>query len=63
MHGQTILPFIIFKGKQYTESLWQSAEEAVGECTLGISDNGWLNYKIGIEWLKHFKRHTRRIEA
>lgn len=63
MHGQTIPPFIIFKGKQHTESLWQSAEEAVGECTIGMSDNGWSNHEMGIQWLKHFERYTRRTEA
>jgi len=40
MHGQTIPLFIIFKGKKYIESLWQSAEEAVGEYTIRILENG-----------------------
>ncbi|OCL00022.1 uncharacterized protein K441DRAFT_725646 [Cenococcum geophilum 1.58] len=40
MHGQTILPFIIFRGRQYTASLWQEAVEAVGDYTIGILENG-----------------------
>ena len=43
MYRQTILPFIIFKGRQYIESLWQEAEKAVGECIIVISENRWLN--------------------
>jgi len=40
MHGQIIPPFIIFKGKQYTDLLWETAEEAIGKCLIGITENG-----------------------
>jgi len=55
MHRQTIPPFIIFKGQQYTNSLWETAEEAVGDCSIGITENGWSNREMGFKWLKHFK--------
>jgi len=43
IYRQIIPPFIIFKGRQHIENLWQEAEEAIGECTIIISENGWLN--------------------
>jgi len=63
MHGQTIPPFVIFKGRQHTDSLWETAEEAVGDCSIGMTENGWSNEEMGLKWLEHFERHTRRIEA
>ena len=48
MHGQTIPPFIIFRGRQHTASLWQEAVEAVGDCIIGMSENGWLNQELGM---------------
>jgi hypothetical protein len=48
MQGGIIPPFIIFKGRQYIESLWQEAEEAIGECTIVISENGWSNQELGV---------------
>ena len=43
MYSQIIPPFFIFKGRQYIESLWQEAVEAVGDCAIGMSENGWSN--------------------
>ena len=63
MHGQTIPPFVIFKGQQHTDSLWETVEEAVGDCLIGMTENGWSNGEIGFKWLEHFKRYTQRIEA
>jgi len=63
IYGQTIPPFVIFKGWQYTDSLWETAEEAVGDCLIGMTENGWLNKEMGLKWLKYFERYTQRIEA
>ena len=63
MHRQIIPLFIIFKGKQYTDLLWEIAEEAVGECLIGITENGQSNEEMDLKWLQHFKRYTQRIEA
>ena len=49
MHGQIIPPFIIFKGKQHTNILWETAEKAIGEYLIGITENGWLNEEIGLK--------------
>ena len=63
IYRQMIPPFIIFKGQQYINSLWEIAEEAVGDCLIKITENGWLNEEMGFKWLKHFKQYTRRIKA
>jgi len=43
MYRQTILLFIIFKGRQYIDLLWQEAVCAVGECSIRMTENRWLN--------------------
>lgn len=55
IYGQTIPLFIIFKKQQYTDSLWETAEEAVSNYLIRITENGWLNREIGFKWLKYFK--------
>ena len=63
MYRQTIPLFIIFKGRQYIESLQQEVEEAVGECTLVINENGWSNQELGVWWLEYFEQYTRQTEV
>ena len=58
IHGQTIPPFVIFKGRQHTDSLWETAEETIGDCSIGMTENGWLNEEMGLKWLEHFEQHT-----
>ena len=40
IHRQIIPLFIIFKGKQHTDLLWETAKEAVGEYLIRIIENG-----------------------
>ena len=63
MHRQIILLFIIFKGKQHTDLLWETVEEAVGECLIGMIENGWSNEEMGLKWLQYFERYTWRTEV
>jgi len=51
MAGTIIPPFIVFKGHVYTERMWEEAYEALGNCAIDISKNGWLNQEIGLKWL------------
>ncbi len=30
---------------------------------LAVSDNGWTNDELGVEWLRHFNRYTPLIET
>ena len=41
--GITILPFIVFKGYIYSKGIQEDAREALGDCLIGLSKNGWLN--------------------
>jgi len=60
-NGSTIPPFLVFKGKQHTQAMWEEALASVGECTIGLTENGWSNAEVGFEWLKHFERHSKPI--
>jgi hypothetical protein len=53
--GWAILPFLIFAGK-YHLSAWY--EDIPRDWAIAVSDNGWTSNKIGVEWLKHFIKHT-----
>ena len=54
--GWSILPFLVFAG-QYHLSAWYE-EDILRDCAIAVSDNGWTTNKIGVEWLKHFIKHT-----
>jgi hypothetical protein len=55
--GWTIPPFLIFAG-QYHLSAWYE-EDIPRDWAIAISDNGWTNNELGVEWLKHFNAHTK----
>jgi len=40
IYRQIIPPFIIFKGRQHTDSLWETIEEAIEDYLIGIIENG-----------------------
>jgi hypothetical protein len=54
--GWAIPPFIIFAG-QYHLSAWY-AEDIPRDCAIAVSDIGWTTNELGVEWLKHFIKHT-----
>jgi hypothetical protein len=55
--GWTIPPFLIFAG-QYHLSAWYEEAEIPRDWAIAVSDNGWTNNELGVEWLKHFINHT-----
>jgi hypothetical protein len=55
--GWTIPPFLIFAG-QYHLSTWYEEETILRDWAIAVSDNGWTTNKLGVEWLKHFIKHT-----
>ena len=55
--GWSIPPFLIFAG-QYHLSAWYE-EDILRDWVIAVSDNGWTNNKLGVEWLKHFDAHTK----
>jgi hypothetical protein len=55
--GWAIPPFLIFAG-QYHLSAWYEEEDIPRDWAIAVSDNGWTTNELGVEWLKHFIKHT-----
>lgn len=55
--GWSIPPFLIFTGK-YHLSAWYEEVEIPRDWAIAVSDNGWTTNELGVEWLKHFVKHT-----
>jgi hypothetical protein len=56
--GYAIPPFIIYKGRVHI-SAWYEETSIPRNWKLSVSENGWTNNKLGLEWLKHFNAHTK----
>ena len=54
--GWCLPPFVILSGKLHQASWYQHLPP---DWVIAISDNGWTTDKLGVEWVKHFDRHTR----
>ncbi|KAF7568168.1 hypothetical protein PtrM4_127810 [Pyrenophora tritici-repentis] len=49
-------------GKITTQLYYLSAwyeEDILRDWAIAVSDNGWTNNELGVEWLKHFNAHTQ----
>jgi len=55
--GWAFPPFIIFAG-QYHLSAWYEEEDIPRNWAIAVSDNSWTTNELGVEWLKHFIKHT-----
>jgi hypothetical protein len=55
--GWLVPPFLIFAG-QYHLSAWYEEADIPRDWAIAVSDNGWTTNKLGVEWLKHFIKHT-----
>ena len=56
--GYAILPFIIYKGRVHI-SAWYEETDIPRNWKLSVSENGWTNNALSLEWLKHFDTHTK----
>ena len=54
--GWAIPPFIIFAGQHHLSAWYE--EDIPRDWAFSLSDNGWTTNEIGVEWLKHFIKHT-----
>lgn len=50
-------PFIIFPGKQIQQGWVDLAIDK--ETIVRVSENGWTDQEIGLEWLQHFDKYTQ----
>ncbi|RYN15402.1 hypothetical protein AA0112_g12766, partial [Alternaria arborescens] len=55
--GWSVPPFLIFAGR-YHLSAWYE-EDIPRDWAIAVSDNGWTNNELGVEWLKHFNAYTK----
>jgi hypothetical protein len=55
--GQSIPPFIISAG-QYHLANWYRECDLPSDWVIALSQNGWTNNQLGLDWLKHFDRST-----
>ena len=56
--GWSVPPFLIFAGK-YHLSAWYEEAEIPRDWAIAVSDNGWTNNELGVDWLKHFDAYTK----
>ncbi|KAF1929830.1 transposase, partial [Didymella exigua CBS 183.55] len=54
--GWSIPPFLILAGKLHQASWYQDLPP---DWTVAVSDNGWTTDELGLDWVKHFNRHTQ----
>jgi hypothetical protein len=52
--GWSILPFFIFKAKNYDQAWYHNPLD----WRIGVSKNGWTTNELGLAWLQHFIHHT-----
>jgi len=55
--GETIPPYIIINGKRRMDNWFNSGLDS--EIIIDISDSGYTNNRIGLDFLKHFIKHTQ----
>src|SRR4051812_26892790 len=55
--GWAIPPFIILKG-QYHLASWYTETRLPGDWVIATTENGWTTNERGLEWIKHFDKHT-----
>jgi hypothetical protein len=56
--GWAIQPFIVVAG-QYHLANWYRESNLPGDWAIATTQNGWTDNETGLEWLKHFDRHTK----
>ena len=55
--GWSIPPFLVVQGA-YHLSNWYTESGLPQDWVIKPTSNGWTNNETGLEWLKHFDRHT-----
>ncbi|ESZ90366.1 hypothetical protein SBOR_9248 [Sclerotinia borealis F-4128] len=55
--GESIPPFLVVKGKNHLSS-WYTESDLLPDWVIKTTSNGWTNNETGLEWIKHFNKHT-----
>ena len=56
--GWTVPPFIIVAGKNHLAS-WYQNSGFPPDWVISVSENGWTTNERGMDWIRHFEKHTR----
>ncbi|KAL2885016.1 hypothetical protein HOO65_090311 [Ceratocystis lukuohia] len=56
--GWAIAPFIMLAG-QYHLASWYRETNLPNDWVIAVTHDGWADNDTGLEWLKHFDRHTK----
>ncbi|OHW94805.1 pogo transposable element with krab domain [Colletotrichum incanum] len=56
--GYNVPPYIIVAG-QYHLSTWYTETSSTPDWVIATSVNGWTTNERGLDWVKHFDRHTK----
>ncbi|KAL2885560.1 hypothetical protein HOO65_070022 [Ceratocystis lukuohia] len=56
--GWSIAPFIVVAGRYHLAS-WYLESNLPVDLAIATTHNGWTNDETGLEWPKHFDRHTK----
>jgi hypothetical protein len=56
--GSTVPPFLVLKGKEFNHAWFYQG--LLSTWTFTVSQNGWTTDQIGLQWIHHFKKHTRQ---
>ncbi|APA05390.1 hypothetical protein SS1G_09809 [Sclerotinia sclerotiorum 1980 UF-70] len=57
--GETIPPFLVVQGQVHLSN-WYTETDFPADWAIKPTSNGWTNNETGLEWLKHFDKHTIR---
>lgn len=55
--GWAIPPFIIFAAKLHQMTWYQTGLPPTWK--IAVSENGWTNDELGLQWIQHFHQHTQ----
>ena len=57
--GHTIPAFLILQGK-HTLHKWALYNDFSDDTSLSISDSGYSNDSLAMDWLRHFEKHSAK---
>jgi len=55
--GRDIPPFLVVQGSYHLAN-WYTEGDLPGSWVIKPTNNGWTNNETGLEWIKHFDKHT-----
>ena len=56
--GWAVPPFLVVAGQNHLAN-WYQDRGIPRDWVIALSSNGWTTNEIGLEWIKHFDKHTK----